>query len=87
MALRAKSSLGTLAMPLEYRIPKGWKVTAISDGGAWDGQTRKVKWGSFLEDLSRTATFEARGPADVRRARDFSGTVSFDGVNYPIVGK
>ncbi|MGB2986171.1 MAG: dockerin type I repeat-containing protein [Phycisphaerae bacterium] len=87
IAIDIQAPPGTSAMALEYRIPKGWKVTAISDGGAWDGQTRKVKWGPFLEDLSRTVTFEARGPADVRRAGGLSGTVSFDGVNYPIVGK
>ena len=72
-------------MALECQIPRGWKVTAISDNGAWDGLSRKVKWGPFLDDLSRTVTLEARGTAEVTRLRELSGTVSFDGVNHPIV--
>ncbi len=89
---------GTSAMALEIHVPKGWKVTGISDGGEWDRLHHKIKWGPFVEDLSRTVTFTALRAADsqtstARRLRGepqrfgpsgLSGTVSFDGVNYPI---
>ena len=74
-------------MALETRIPEGWEVTTISDGGRWDQGSRKVKWGPFFENLSRTVTVETRGTVGRLRIREFSGTVSLDGVNYPIVGK
>lgn len=87
---------GTTAVALECQLPKGWKVTRISDGGKWDAQHRKVKWGPFFDDLSRTFTFsvhrirsavrsDARRSAGRERFDGFSGTVSFDGVNHPIV--
>ncbi len=87
ISIAVRAPLGTSAMALEYRIPKGWKVAAVSDGGTWDTQSRKVKWGPFFEDLSRTVTFQARGAADATRLNEAFGTVSFDGVNYPIIRK
>ena len=92
--LEAPESASALA--LEIRIPKGWKVTTISDGGEWDGLHRKVKWGPFFEALSRTVAFSVLRPeAEAtlppgRRPRigpqgGFSGTVSFDGINRPVI--
>jgi len=86
---------GTSAAALDFKIPKGWEVISISDDGEWDEFNRKVKWGPFFEDLSRTVTFKVRRLADTGRlaARglktrvhpdSFTGTVSFDGVNHTI---
>ena len=86
---------GASAVALELHVPRGWNVTAISDGGGWDESSRKVKWGPFMDDLSRTVTFKATrtGGAmspktdlatDATRPTRFRGTVSFDGVNQPI---
>ena len=86
---------GTSAMSLDFHIPMGWKVTAISDEGEWDEIHRKAKWGPFSEELSRTVTLTVRRVLDTRRLtarglkgsvlpRGITGTVSFDGVNYPI---
>ena len=75
---------GTSAMALEFRVPRGWDVTSISDGGQWDAIHRKVKWGPFFNQLSRTVTFTAHPRTPQPRLADFSGTVSFDGLNRPI---
>ena len=86
---------GTSAVSLDFRIPDAWEVTAISDGGQWDEIHRKVKWGPFSEELSRTVTLTVRRLTDERRLtargrkarvlpHGISGMVSYDGVNYPI---
>jgi hypothetical protein len=82
-------------MALEMGLPLGWVLDGISDGGKWDALHRKVKWGPFMDNLSRTVTFtarrrttlpiaKARAVRGAQRREGFSGTVSFDGVNYPI---
>jgi len=85
---------GTSAVALEVQLPAGWVVAAISDDGAWDDVHSKIKWGPFFDDLARTVTFQVRpevqaGTGKSRSLRGprltgVSGTVSFDGVNYPI---
>ncbi|MFQ5589840.1 MAG: Kazal-type serine protease inhibitor family protein, partial [Phycisphaerae bacterium] len=86
---------GTKAVGVECLVPAGWEITAITDGGVWDASHRKVKWGPFLDNLSRTVSFKAHrtfetATAKTRRLRDrgglsgFTGTVSFDGVNQAI---
>ena len=84
VSIAVRAPLGTSVMALEYAILKGWKVTAISDGGTWDVQSRKVKWGPFFDDLPRTVSFVVRGPAEATRLTESFGTVSFDGINHPI---
>ncbi len=90
-----EASQGTSVVALDVHVPNGWRVTAVSDGGAWDELHRKVKWGPLFEDLSRTVTFTVRRsmrnatPTHPRlsrepRVRGFTGTVSFDGINQSI---
>ncbi len=86
---------GTTAAALEVQVPAGWVVTTMSDDGAWDAAHRKIKWGPFFDDLSRTVMFQVRPavesdggkPRTLRgglRSIGLSGTVSFDGVNHAI---
>jgi hypothetical protein len=87
----------TSAMALDFVLPLGWEPTSISDGGGWDATYRKIKWGPFYDDLTRRITFMARyTPATISTTRisstnqplnRFSGTVSFDGQNQPIIVK
>lgn len=80
------------AMAVECAVPKGWEITAMSEDGQWDAVHRKVKWGPYFQTLSRTVSLTARytgktgvrsirSPRDRHTSRDFSVTVSFDGVN------
>jgi len=86
---------GATAAALEVQVPAGWVVTTISDDGAWDAAHRKIKWGPFFDDLTRTVMFQVHpaieaGGGKTRALRGgvrltgLSGTVSFDGVNHPI---
>jgi hypothetical protein len=70
-------------------------VTSISDDGSWDAAHRKIKWGPFFDDLSRTVMFQVRPVMGLEggktralrggpRSIGLSGTVSFDGVNRPL---
>jgi len=76
---------GTVAVGLEVFVPRGWSVSDISDDGTWDALNRKVKWGPFFESLSRTVSFSLTGKSAKVWASDFSGTVSFDGYNEPVI--
>ena len=90
--ITTKAPEEALVMGLEYQIPMGWKVTAISHGGAWDHRHRKVKWGPFFENLSRTVSLTVTWPADKLKTDGltgavtdgFAGVVWFDGVGYRI---
>ena len=84
VSITTEVSDGASVALLECQIPEGWDVTDISDGGAWDGRHRKVKWGPFLEEISRTVTLNVSGSAARVRVEGFSGIVSVDGVNHPI---
>lgn len=70
---------GTLMSVLEDSPPTGWKtITNISDGGYYDAQNHKVKWGPFTENLSRTVTYEVTPPSASANPPCFAGTIAFD---------
>jgi hypothetical protein len=75
---------GTSAAALDLRIPEGWGVSVVSDGGKWDRLHGKVKWGPFFGDLPRTVTVTVNGYLRRVHEHGFTGTVSFDGKDYPI---
>ncbi|MHC4572752.1 MAG: right-handed parallel beta-helix repeat-containing protein [Planctomycetota bacterium] len=71
---------------LEDIPPDGWTVGDISEGGVWDGVTKKVKWGPFFDNISRTLTYELSPPVGAAGCYPFSGVVSFDGASEQISG-
>jgi len=72
------------AAGLELSVPQGWAVLKISDGGQWDEVYRKVKWGPFLDNLSRTVTVSMQPVTPSALYLGFAGTVSFDGTNHDV---
>jgi hypothetical protein len=78
---------GTQAWGVEDRPPQGWTVTAISDGGIYDPNTGKVKFGHYLEGGTRTLSYTVRPPAGSSGIVEFSGIISLDGRTYPIGGQ
>jgi len=96
VSIEVDAPAGTSAMALEVELPAGWQALGISDGGQWDAVNRKIKWGPYFQDLSRTVSFKASPLREAIRKKsrrrdltspnDFTltGTVSFDGVNHPI---
>jgi len=95
LSVTVEAPANASAIALEIVVPDGMRVTDISDNGSWDGERRKIKWGPFTDNLSRTVTFSVaptrtKGSNTHRSLRDatsgigFTGTVSFDGINQPI---
>ncbi len=86
---------GTSAVAAELIVPKGWNVVAVDDGGRFDTTHRKIKWGPYFDDSSRTvvARFRSGGGCSGKTGRisasravsqPVQGTASFDGVNREI---
>jgi hypothetical protein len=77
---------GTQTYAVEETPPAGWTVSEISENGQWDSMNRKVKWGLFLDNNTRTLTYKVTPPLDETRTRTFSGISSFDGTNITVRG-
>jgi Big-like domain-containing protein/chitobiase/beta-hexosaminidase-like protein/peptidase C13-like protein len=74
---------GTSAYAIKEIIPPGVTPQNVSNSGVWDQETSTIRWGTFLDDSTRTLTYELTGPdADY----PLSGTGSFDGRNQDIGG-
>jgi hypothetical protein len=67
--ITVKAPPGTSAMALDCAVPLGWRVIGVSDGGVWDKLHGKVKWGPFMDDLSRTVSFTARADLQGRSGK------------------
>ena len=64
---------------LEDAPPPGWSVSNISDGGTWDSEAEKVKWGPFFEgSIPALVTYDATPPGELAGTLCFSGRVTFD---------
>ena len=83
--INATPPSGTLASAFEVQVPKGWTVSAIGNGGTRDDVHRKVKWGPLFGDASVTLSFEARAVLTASGSGRFTGTASFDGIDYGFV--
>jgi hypothetical protein len=78
---------GTFAVGLEESPPPGWSVSNMSNGGTWDTQSEKVKWGPFSNpSIPALVTYDVTQPGGQTGERCFAGTVSFDGSDQPIEG-
>ena len=71
---------------LEDSVPTGWIVGAISHGGVFDANLRKVKWGPFPDGTARQLTVELTPPASARGTVEFAGTVSLANDSRVIAG-
>ncbi len=77
---------GAGAWAIEEMPPEGWQVSEISDDGALDSATGKVKFGPFLDGKDQELSYRSTPPADATGEQKFSGTSSLDGQQYPVVG-
>jgi hypothetical protein len=84
--LRADPPEGTFAYAVEDRPPAGWRVTEVSEDGAFDTVNGKVKFGPFFDTLPRTLTYRVTPPASAVGAFEFDGNGSVNGAIYPIMG-
>ena len=77
---------GVAAVGLEDLPPAGWPVSNISNNGALDVQSGKVKWGPFFVTIPGAVSYEIMVPVSASGPACFDGEVSFDGPIQPIIG-
>jgi hypothetical protein len=86
VTLEATPPAGTKAYAVEDIPPLDWNVSDISHEGAFDPWNRKVKFGPFTDDQSRTLTYKTTPPNDADGPKKFEGFVSLAGANSPVGG-
>lgn len=77
---------GTKALAVEEIVPPGWHVIDASDGGLFDRESGRVRWGILPGDQPRRLTFKVVPPSGSASTGAFAGYASFDGVNVKIAG-
>ena len=77
---------GVAAVGLEDKPPAGWPVSNISNGGALDVQSGKVKWGPYFGSIPGSVSYQLAAPGSAHGPACFVGAVSFDGLDGPITG-
>ncbi len=78
---------GTQVAALEDAPPSGWVVSNVSDGGTWDAQAEKVKWGPFFGGPYPTlVTYDVTPPGELTGTLCFVGSVTFDAQQEPFAG-
>lgn len=77
---------GVAAVGLEDLPPAGWPVSNISNSGALDVQSGKVKWGPYFGTVPGSVSYELAVPGSASGPACFDGDVSFDGLDQPIGG-
>jgi hypothetical protein len=69
---------------VEETVPSGWDILVINEGGEYDRVRRKVRWGPFFDNASRTLTYTVSPAGRSRGTIGFAGVASFDGRSVPI---
>jgi len=77
----------SIAMALEDGPPAGWVVSNIDQGGAFDSQNGKVKWGPFFDPFPSAVHYTVTPPAGVSGdAHCFAGQISVNGLILEPIG-
>jgi hypothetical protein len=84
--LHAEPPSTTSAYAVEDVPPTGWKVSDISNDGAFDATTGKVKFGPFTDHEGRVLTYSLTPPSDATGRVEFHGLSSINGNSSPIGG-
>ncbi len=86
VVLRATPPSTGRAYAVEDLPPSGWLVGEMSDGGAVDPLSGRVKFGPFVDDQARSLTYVVAVPQDAAGKQVFQGTSAVDGKEFPITG-
>ncbi|MGB0716297.1 MAG: myxococcus cysteine-rich repeat containing protein [Phycisphaerae bacterium] len=77
----------TTAVGIDECPPTGWLVEEVSDGGQWDPDSGKIRWGPYFAPLPSTVCYQARSPEEASDPPTFGcGEASFDGFNESTCG-
>jgi hypothetical protein len=78
---------GAIAQAIEDTPPAGWgPATGIDNGGVWDSQNNKVKWGPWFDATPRALHYTVTPPAGETGTKTFTGLFSVDGIDITITG-
>jgi hypothetical protein len=77
----------TRAWAIEERVPAGWIVGQVSDGGTFDAATGTLRWGPFFDAAPRTLTYRVVPSAGDKGPKRFAGVASGNGSLQPIAGE
>ncbi len=77
--LSATPEMSVTSYAIEEIPPKGWAVTKITEGGAWDAVTGKVKFGPFFDHTARQFAYIVAPPIEATARAEFNGSGSADG--------
>lgn len=75
------------AFAVQDTPPAGWLVSDVTDGGVFDSATHSVKWGPFLDRISRNLTYTVTPPVSASGKAVFVGQASFDSIIVAIGGQ
>lgn len=78
---------GSVAYAIEDAPPVGWTVSNINEGGVYDPDTGKVKWGVYFDQCPLYFSYTVTPPANAVGAQSFVGTLSVDGTNSTVTGQ
>jgi hypothetical protein len=71
----------------EERVPQGWSVTGINNGGSFSAAQSRVRWLSLSEfNGPLTLSYTVTPPSNANGVQSFSGDFSIDGTNAPTTG-
>jgi hypothetical protein len=84
VSINVSPSNDIMTYAIYEELPEGILPVNITEGGRWDSEVRKIRWGSFLDRRPRTLQYEIIGEIG---SYPLSGQASFDGKNQSIPGK
>ncbi|MDA1277644.1 MAG: putative Ig domain-containing protein [Verrucomicrobia bacterium] len=76
----------TFAQAIQESVPAGFTVSGLNEGGVFDVNSSKIKWGPYFDNSARKLDYVLTAPTDFTGVVSFSGVGSFDGVDYEISG-
>lgn len=78
---------GTEFIVVEDAPPTGWSASNISDGGTWDGQVEKIKWGPIVDpSIPTSLTYDLTPPGNTGGTHCFEAWAFFDDLEVPVTG-
>lgn len=91
VSLEVSPRSGATVMSIEDLLPEGWEAVpgSLSEGGTFDAQNRKVKWGPFFGTgvVVRTLSYRALPPLDGVGTATFAGSGWFGDDSAVIQGQ
>ncbi len=71
---------------MQDRVPTGWTVIQVTNGGVFDPASGQLSWGPFSDNLARELQYQVRSTPDSQDRVQFDGEGNIDALTYPIAG-